>query len=131
MTAPASPNTLVLSIADRPAEPVFKTSLDLLPYLGYTVAQIGDFTMTENAVVRARIDEATKTEAAAVLATMGLSLSDAFRLLLKRVAAEKALPFEPLVPNAETIAAMKAARLGELTTVGAPSKLIASLNADR
>jgi len=86
--------------------------------------------MTENAVVRARIDEATKTEAAAVLATMGLSLSDAFRMLLKRVAAEKALPFEPLVPNAETIAAMQAARRGELVTAGKPSGLLASLNAD-
>ena len=87
--------------------------------------------MTENAVVRARIDEATKTEAAAVLATMGLTLSDAFRLLLKRVAAEKALPFEPLVPNAETIEAMKAARRGELTTAGKSSAaLLASLNAD-
>jgi DNA-damage-inducible protein J len=86
--------------------------------------------MTENAVVRARIDEATKTEAAAVLATMGLSLSDAFRLLLKRVAAEKALPFEPLTPNAETVAAMRAARKGDLVTVGGPDKLLASLNAD-
>ena len=86
--------------------------------------------MTENAVVRARIDAATKTEAAAVLASMGLSLSDAFRLLLRRVAAEKALPFEPLVPNAETIEAMKAARRGELVTVGKPANLIASLNAD-
>lgn len=87
--------------------------------------------MTENAVVRARIDEATKTEAAAVLATMGLTLSDAFRLLLKRVAAEKALPFEPLVPNPETIEAMKAARRGELTTAGKSSAtLLASLNAN-
>ncbi len=86
--------------------------------------------MTENAVVRARIDEATKIEAAVVLASMGLSLSDAFRLLLRRVAAEKALPFEPLVPNAETIEAMKAARRGELVTVGKPANLIASLNAD-
>ena len=86
--------------------------------------------MTENSVVRARIDEATKVEAAAVLATMGLSLSDAFRLLLKRVAAERALPFEPLVPNAETVAAMKAARRGDITTVGKPSHLLASLNAD-
>ncbi|HMR32709.1 MAG TPA: type II toxin-antitoxin system RelB/DinJ family antitoxin [Geminicoccaceae bacterium] len=86
--------------------------------------------MTKNAVVRARIDEATKTEAAAVLASMGLSLSDAFRLLLRRVAAEKALPFEPLVPNAETIEAMKAARRGELVMVGKPPNLIASLNAD-
>ncbi len=86
--------------------------------------------MAENSVVRARIDEATKAEAAAVLASMGLSLSDAFRLLLKRVAAEKALPFEPLVPNAATIEAMKAARRGELVTVGGPENLLASLNAD-
>lgn len=87
--------------------------------------------MTENAVVRARIDEATKTEAAAILATMGLTLSDAFRLLLKRIAAEKALPFEPLTPNPETIEAMKAARRGELTTAGKSSAaLLASLNAD-
>ena len=86
--------------------------------------------MTENAVVRARIDEVTKSEAAAVLATMGLSLSDAFRLLLRRVAAEKALPFEPLVPNAETVAAMKAARRGDVTTIGKPSDLLASLDAD-
>jgi DNA-damage-inducible protein J len=86
--------------------------------------------MTESAVVRARIDEATKTEAAAVLAAMGLSLSDAFRLLLKRVAAEKSLPFEPLVPNVETVEAMKAARLGDLVTAGGPEDLLASLNAD-
>ena len=86
--------------------------------------------MTENSVVRARIDETTKNEAAAVLAAMGLSLSDAFRMLLKRVAAEKALPFEPLVPNAETVAAMKAARRGDLTTVGDPASLLASLNED-
>ena len=86
--------------------------------------------MTGSAVVRARIDETTKTEAAAVLAAMGLSLSDAFRLLLKRVAAEKALPFEPLVPNPETVAVMKAARRGELTTAGRPASLLTSLNAD-
>jgi len=86
--------------------------------------------MTENSVVRARIDGATKSEAAAVLATMGLSLSDAFRMLLKRVAAEKALPFDPLIPNAQTVAAMKAARRGDLTTVGKPASLLASLNAD-
>jgi DNA-damage-inducible protein J len=86
--------------------------------------------MTENSVVRARIDEVTKNEAAAVLATMGLSLSDAFRLLLKRVAAEKALPFEPLVPNAEAVEAMKAARRGDLITAGKPRALLASLNAD-
>jgi DNA-damage-inducible protein J len=86
--------------------------------------------MRENDVVRARIDRATKEEAAAVLAAMGLSVSDAFRLLMKRIVADKALPFEPLVPNAETIEAMKAARRGELVIAGAPGNLIASLNAD-
>ncbi len=44
-------------------------------------------------------------------------------------AAEKALPFEPLVPNAETVAAMKAARRGELVKVGKPDKLLGSLKA--
>ena len=53
----------------------------------------------------------------------------AFRLLLVRVAAEKALPFEPLNPNAETVAAMKAARRGELVKAGKPEKLLRSLNA--
>jgi DNA-damage-inducible protein J len=46
-----------------------------------------------------------------------------------RVAAEKALPFEPLNPNSETIAAMKAARPGALVKVGKPEKLLRSLNA--
>ena len=86
--------------------------------------------MPENAVVRARINARVKNEAAAVLAAMGLTLSDAFRLLLMKIAAEKALPFEPAVPNSETIKAMKAARRGELVTVGSPGKLLARLNAD-
>ena len=55
--------------------------------------------MSTNAVVRARIDEHIKEEAAAVLATMGLTVSDAFRMMMTRIAQEKALPFEPLVPT--------------------------------
>jgi DNA-damage-inducible protein J len=86
--------------------------------------------MTENAVVRARIDERIKNEAAAVLGAMGLTVSDAFRLMMVRIAKEKALPFEPLVPNAETIEAMKAARRGELVTAGSPDELVTCLNED-
>ncbi len=86
--------------------------------------------MTENAVVRARIDEKIKTEAAAVLAAMGLTISDAFRMMLVRVAREKALPFEPLTPNAETIAAMKAARRGELAVARNVDDLLNDLHAD-
>lgn len=86
--------------------------------------------MTENSVVRARIDQRIKDEAAAVLSAMGLTVSDAFRLMMVRIAKEKALPFEPLVPNDETIEAMKAARRGELVTAGSPKQLLASLNED-
>ena len=86
--------------------------------------------MAENAVVRARIDERIKNEAAAVLGAMGLTVSDAFRLLMVRIAKDKALPFAPLVPNEETIDAIKSARRGELKTAGSPDKLIASLNED-
>ena len=66
--------------------------------------------MATNTVVRARIDEHIKEEASVVLAAMGLTVSDAFRIMLTRVAREKALPFEPHVPNEETIRAMKQAR---------------------
>lgn len=84
--------------------------------------------MSENSVVRARIDEAIKAEATAVLKAMGLTVSDAFRLMMVRIAADKALPFEPLTPNAETIEAMRAARRGEVIKVGKPDNLLASLN---
>lgn len=73
--------------------------------------------MSANAVVRARIDEHIKEDASAVLAAMGLTVSDALRILLTRIAREKSLPFDPLVPNAETIEAMKEARRGKLETV--------------
>jgi DNA-damage-inducible protein J len=86
--------------------------------------------MATNAVVRARIDERIKNEAAAVLGAMGLTVSDAFRLMMVKIAREKALPFEPLVPNDETIEAMKAARRGDLTTAGPPGDLLKSLNED-
>jgi DNA-damage-inducible protein J len=97
--------------------------------LSYNVAHEESDRLIENSVVRARIDARTKREAAAALKKIGLTVSDAFRLLLVRVAAEKALPFEPLNPNAETIAAMKAARRGELVKAGKPDKLLRSLNA--
>lgn len=86
--------------------------------------------MSANAVVRARIDERIKEEAATVLATMGLTISDAFRIMLTRVAREKALPFEPLVPNEETIQAMKEARRGKLDSFNGADDLIADLNSE-
>lgn len=68
-------------------------------------------------VVRARLSEDVKNEASAVLEAMGLTVSDAFRIMMTRIAREHALPFEPLIPNEETIAAMRAARKGQTDTV--------------
>lgn len=73
--------------------------------------------MPANSLVQTRIDSAIKEEAATVLQAIGLTVSDAVRLMLTRVAREKALPFEPLIPNETTIAAMKEAREGKLETV--------------
>ncbi len=85
--------------------------------------------MAANAVVRARIDEHLKAEAETVLASIGLTVSDAFRMMIVRIVRERALPFEPLVPNETTIEAMKAARRGELVTAGRPDSLLEKLNA--
>jgi DNA-damage-inducible protein J len=56
--------------------------------------------------VRCRIDPKTKAQASEVIESMGLSVSDAIRLFLRRVAVEGAIPFEVRVPNARTISAI-------------------------
>ena len=69
--------------------------------------------MSAEGVVRARIDKQVKAEASDVLEAMGLSMSDAIRLLLVRIAKDKALPFEVKVPNATTVATFEATDRGE------------------
>lgn len=86
--------------------------------------------MSANQLVQARIDGAIKKEAAVVLEAMGLTISDAVRLLLTRVAREHALPFDPLIPNDETIAAMMEARAGNLSSVSSIEELKKALHAD-
>ena len=87
--------------------------------------------MAATQLVQARIDGAIKQEASAVLAAMGLTVSDAVRLLLTKVAQDKALPFEPLIPNATTIQAMRDARAGRVTgRFTSVQALMDHLNAD-
>ena len=71
----------------------------------------GEFMATT--MVHVRVDEKTKEKAAKTLAGMGISVSDAVRMLLIRVAAEKALPFDVRVPNTTTVKAMRAADRGK------------------
>ena len=86
--------------------------------------------MPPKKLVQARIDRAVTEEAAAVLAAMGLTVSGALRLLLTKVAHEKALPFAPLVPNADTIEAMREARQGNLPQFASVEELFDDLHAD-
>jgi DNA-damage-inducible protein J len=81
-------------------------------------------------VVRARLDSGLKKEVTIVLRDMGLSVSDAIRLLFIRVAAEKALPFDVRVPNAETQSAMLDVREGRTTRVDSVASLMADLDSE-
>ena len=69
--------------------------------------------MAATAFVRARIDQTLKEEAAAVLADMGLTVSDVVRIVLTRVAKDKALPFELRSPNKLTVETLAKSERGE------------------
>ena len=86
--------------------------------------------MASDTVVGARIDGKVKAVATSVLAEMGLTVSDAIRLLLVRVAVDKALPSELKVPNAETLAAMEEAERGDVKSFSTVEELMADLNAE-
>ena len=69
--------------------------------------------MPANSIVRARVDETLKKEAAAILATMGLTVSDFVRIGLTRVVSEQGLPFEMKVPNRLTAETLAGSERGE------------------
>ena len=66
--------------------------------------------MTQSTMLHVRVDNETKTQAGEALAAMGLTVSDAVRILLKRVVNDQAFPLELKVPNAQTRLAMEEAR---------------------
>lgn len=86
--------------------------------------------MTSDTYVRARIDTATKDRAAVALEAMGLSISDAIRLLMTRVADERRLPFAVKAPNATTRKAIKELQAGKGKKIQTLDALMADLNAD-
>lgn len=85
---------------------------------------------TADTYVRARIDTATKERAADALEAMGLSISDAIRLLMLRVADERRLPFEVKAPNASTRKAIAELEAGKGKRVNSVDALMADLNAE-
>ena len=84
--------------------------------------------MTADAVVRARIDHDTKVRATEALQAMGLSVSDAIRLMLLRVADEKRLPFAVEVPRTATLNAMKELDDGKGRRFGSAEELFRDLD---
>lgn len=87
-------------------------------------------TATNDTYVRARIDASTKERATNALADMGLSVSDAIRLLLIRVADERRLPFEVKAPNKETQGAIEELEAGKGHKARTVKDFMAALNAD-
>ncbi|MBU3587819.1 type II toxin-antitoxin system RelB/DinJ family antitoxin [Polynucleobacter sp. 31A-FELB] len=85
---------------------------------------------TANTYVRARIDTATKDRATDALEAMGLSVSDAIRLLMFRVADEQCLPFAVKVPNAVTKKAITELETGKGHHYATVNDLMAELNAN-
>jgi DNA-damage-inducible protein J len=81
-------------------------------------------------MVHIRVDGEVKDRAAQALASMGLTVSDAVRLLLTRIAAEKAMPFEVRVPNRTTLAAMEAGERGKVSKAASVAAMMARLNAN-
>ena len=86
--------------------------------------------MANSTMLHVRVDDEIKTQASEALAAMGLTVSDAVRILLKRVASDQAFPLELKVPNAQTRAAMEEARSGKLRSFATVEEMMADLNAD-
>ena len=83
----------------------------------------------QNEAIRTRINGEIKAQASIVLEGVGLTMSDAIRLMVTHIAREKALPFEPLIPNEETLQAIKEARAGITQPFNTIDELMADLNA--
>ncbi len=84
--------------------------------------------MSTDTVVRARIDSDTKARAAEALRAMGLSMSDAIRLLFLRVADEKRLPFAVQAPRPATVKAMRELDAGKGQRFGSAEELFRDLD---
>jgi DNA-damage-inducible protein J len=85
---------------------------------------------TADTYVRARIDAGTKERATAALGAMGLSVSDAIRLLMLRVADERRLPFEVKAPSKSSRQALAEIEAGKVARFATVDDLMADLHAD-
>lgn len=106
-----------------------EVEVEPLDRCSYNVATSKGDAMAADAIVRARVSEETKAEAAAIFEAAGLTTSDAIRMMLVRAVEEGALPFDPVKPNAKSVRAIKAARAGKVKKAKSSKQLLAKLNA--
>ena len=85
---------------------------------------------TADTYVRARIDGGTKRRASKALSEMGLSVSDAIRLMMLRIADERRLPFEVKAPSKSSRAALSEIEAGKVESFDTVEDLMADLHAD-
>jgi DNA-damage-inducible protein J len=101
----------------RARVPQLKKDFDFVLCLHYNAKQEGGQAMSKNQLVQAHVSGEIKAQATAVLAEIGLTVSEAVQILLTKVARDKMLPLELLTPNETTLAAMADADAGKVETV--------------
>ena len=86
--------------------------------------------MGKTVLVRVTVDASLKRRASAVLKKMGLTLSDAIRILMFRIAKDGKLPFEPLTPSRKTVSAIKKAQRSGYKSFNTAEEMMADLHSD-
>ncbi len=81
-------------------------------------------------IIRVEVNEKIQKEAAIAVAEIGLTVSDACRILLTYMAHEKKMPFDHLIPNKRTLETLEAAKNGDFIGTYTLDMLFAELNAD-
>ncbi|MDR2605296.1 MAG: type II toxin-antitoxin system RelB/DinJ family antitoxin [Desulfovibrio sp.] len=97
--------------------PHLKKGFDFVMRPHYNAKQEGAQAMSQNQLVQAHVSGEVKAQATAVLAEIGLTVSEAVQILLTKVARDKMLPLELLTPNETTLSAMADAEAGKVETV--------------
>ena len=72
-----------------------------------------DIPMAKTETIRVRVEPELKSQAEEVFSELGLSATEAISLFYTQVTLHRGLPFAARIPNAETIEALRQARVEE------------------
>jgi len=86
--------------------------------------------MPAEALIEAHVDENVRRQAQDIYLAAGVTIEDMVRRMLLKTVEDNAIPMDFFRPNAETLAAIEAARRGEFAGEGSIDDLFAELDAD-